>query len=36
MLGVEVNAEVQRGRALQGGASNADAPVLRPKTPADS
>ncbi|MEV4756516.1 YihY/virulence factor BrkB family protein [Micromonospora sp. NPDC049559] len=36
MLGVEINAEVQRGRALQGGATDVREPVLRPRTPADS
>ena len=35
MLGVEVNAELQRGRAIQGGADHSD-PVLAPRAPADS
>jgi membrane protein len=35
MLGVEVNAELQRGRAIQGGEPSPDDPVLEPKQPAD-
>ncbi|MDG4788360.1 YihY/virulence factor BrkB family protein [Micromonospora sp. WMMD1102] len=34
MLGVEINAEVQRGRARQGGAEEPVQPALPPKTPA--
>ena len=33
MLGVEINAEVQRGRALQGGAELPVQPALPPKSP---
>jgi membrane protein len=36
MFGVEINAELQRGRALQGGATDPDAAVLQPRTPAGS
>jgi membrane protein len=36
MLGVEVNAEVQRGRAIQGGADDPDDPVLPPRSLAHS
>ncbi|GIG92608.1 YihY/virulence factor BrkB family protein [Plantactinospora endophytica] len=35
MLGVEINAEVQRGRALQGGAEPPVEPALPPKSPPD-
>ena len=35
LFGVEVNAEVQRGRELQAGAEKVDDPVLPPRTPAD-
>ncbi|MDG4824333.1 YihY/virulence factor BrkB family protein [Asanoa sp. WMMD1127] len=35
MFGVEVNAEVQRGRELQAGADHVDDPVLPPREPAD-
>jgi len=35
MFGVEVNAEVQRGRSLQAGAEKVEDPVLPPRTPAD-
>ncbi|MDW5325983.1 YihY/virulence factor BrkB family protein [Plantactinospora sp. KLBMP9567] len=35
MLGVEINAEVQRGRARQGGAEEPVEPALPPKSPAD-
>jgi membrane protein len=35
MLGVEVNAEVQRGRARQGGAEDPDEPVLPSRSPAN-
>ncbi|HEY0697116.1 MAG TPA: YihY/virulence factor BrkB family protein, partial [Micromonospora sp.] len=35
MFGVQVNAEVQRGRAIQGGVRDAEEPVLAPKEPAD-
>ncbi|MEV4622081.1 YihY/virulence factor BrkB family protein [Asanoa sp. NPDC049573] len=35
MFGVEVNAEVQRGRELQAGAEKVADPVLPPRTPAD-
>ncbi|WP_422774366.1 YihY/virulence factor BrkB family protein [Plantactinospora sp. WMMC1484] len=35
MLGVEINSEVQRGRALQGGAEPPVEPALPPKRPAD-
>jgi membrane protein len=34
LLGVEVNAEVQRGRELQAGADRVDDPVLPPRQPA--
>jgi membrane protein len=36
MLGVEINAELQRGRAIQGGADSPVEPALPPKSPADS
>ncbi|MBF9129043.1 YihY/virulence factor BrkB family protein [Plantactinospora sp. S1510] len=36
MLGVEINAELQRGRALQGGADSPVQPALPPKSPTDS
>ncbi|MFC4147149.1 YihY/virulence factor BrkB family protein [Micromonospora mangrovi] len=36
MLGVQVNAELQRGRVLQSGAGDPGEPVLPPKAPADS
>ncbi|MBE1488817.1 YihY/virulence factor BrkB family protein [Plantactinospora soyae] len=36
MLGVEINAEIQRGRAIQGGAEDPVQPALPPKSPADS
>lgn len=35
MLGVEINAEVQRGRAIQGGDPSPEEPVLPPRSPAD-
>ncbi|GAB3983232.1 YihY/virulence factor BrkB family protein [Plantactinospora veratri] len=35
MLGVEINAEVQRGRARQGGAEDPVEPALPPRSPAD-
>ncbi|MDG4830215.1 YihY/virulence factor BrkB family protein [Solwaraspora sp. WMMD1047] len=35
MLGVEINAELQRGRALQGGAEEPVEPALPPRSPAD-
>ena len=35
MLGVQINAELQRGRVLQAGEPDPDEPVLPPKTPAD-
>ncbi|MEV4532901.1 YihY/virulence factor BrkB family protein [Asanoa sp. NPDC049518] len=35
LFGVEVNAEVQRGRELQAGAEKVDDPVLPPRTPAE-
>jgi membrane protein len=35
LFGVEVNAEVQRGRELQAGAEKVSDPVLPPRTPAD-
>jgi len=35
LLGVEVNAEVQRGRELQAGAAEVDDPVLPPRRPAE-
>jgi membrane protein len=34
MLGVQINAELQRGRVLQAGEPDPDEPVLPPKTPA--
>ncbi|MGN9813213.1 YihY/virulence factor BrkB family protein [Micromonospora sp. BQ11] len=34
MLGVQINAELQRGRVLQAGVPDADEPVLEPKSPA--
>ncbi|RIV30212.1 YihY/virulence factor BrkB family protein [Micromonospora radicis] len=36
MLGVQINAELQRGRVLQSGADDADEPVLPPRSPAGS
>jgi membrane protein len=36
MLGVQVNAELQRGRALQAGVGDPGEPVLPPKTPAEA
>jgi membrane protein len=36
LFGVEVNAEVQRGRELQAGAEKVSDPVLPPRTPADA
>ncbi|MEU8262109.1 YihY/virulence factor BrkB family protein [Micromonospora sp. NPDC048999] len=36
MLGVQVDAEVQRGRVMQTGAADPGAPVLPPRVPADS
>ncbi|MFU8875141.1 YihY/virulence factor BrkB family protein [Micromonospora sp. SL4-19] len=36
MLGVQVNAEVQRGRVLQAGATDPGQEVLPPRAPADS
>ncbi|MCI4065344.1 YihY/virulence factor BrkB family protein [Micromonospora sp. R77] len=36
MLGVQVNAELQRGRVLQSGAGDPGEPVLPPRAPADS
>ncbi|MGK5739628.1 YihY/virulence factor BrkB family protein [Micromonospora sp. URMC 103] len=36
MLGVQINAELQRGRRLQAGVPEADEPVLPPKAPAGS
>ncbi|MDG4798632.1 YihY/virulence factor BrkB family protein [Micromonospora sp. WMMD1082] len=36
MLGVQINAELQRGRVLQSGAPDADEPVLPPRSPAAS
>ena len=36
MLGVQINAEVQRGRQLQAGDPDPEEPVLPPRTPADS
>ncbi|MFC6023096.1 YihY/virulence factor BrkB family protein [Plantactinospora solaniradicis] len=36
MLGVEINAELQRGRAIQGGAESPVQPALPPKSPAGS
>ncbi|RBI98669.1 ribonuclease [Micromonospora provocatoris] len=35
MLGVQVNAELQRGRAMQAGVEEPDDPVLPPRAPAD-
>ncbi|GIJ11712.1 YihY/virulence factor BrkB family protein [Micromonospora andamanensis] len=35
MLGVQINAELQRGRVLQSGREDADDPVLPPRSPAD-
>ncbi|MEU4528915.1 YihY/virulence factor BrkB family protein [Micromonospora ureilytica] len=35
MLGVQINAEVQRGRQLQGGDPDPEEPVLPPRRPAD-
>ncbi|MET8279523.1 YihY/virulence factor BrkB family protein [Micromonospora sp. NPDC005174] len=35
MLGVQINAEVQRGRQLQAGAEDPDGPVLPPRKAAD-
>lgn len=36
MLGVQVNAELQRGRVMQAGAGDPGEPVLPPRAPADS
>jgi membrane protein len=36
MLGVEINAEVQRGRAIQGGAEPPVEPALPQKSPTDA
>ncbi|GGM45443.1 ribonuclease [Micromonospora sonchi] len=36
MLGVQINAELQRGRLLQSGATGAEEPVLEPRSPAGS
>ncbi|MDG4801674.1 YihY/virulence factor BrkB family protein [Micromonospora sp. WMMD980] len=36
MLGVQVNAELQRGRAMQAGVADPEEPVLPPRSPADS
>ncbi|SCE69987.1 membrane protein [Micromonospora coriariae] len=36
MLGVQINAEVQRGRRLQAGDPDPDEPVLPPRKPAES
>ncbi|GIJ28062.1 ribonuclease [Micromonospora qiuiae] len=36
MLGVQINAELQRGRLLQSGAADAEEPVLKPRSPAGS
>ncbi|PZG15510.1 ribonuclease [Micromonospora craterilacus] len=36
ILGVQINAELQRGRVLQSGASDPDEPVLPPRSPAGS
>ncbi|MGW4498425.1 YihY/virulence factor BrkB family protein [Micromonospora sp. NPDC004336] len=36
MLGVQINAELQRGRVLQAGEPHPEEPVLPPKTPADA
>ncbi|WBB81468.1 YihY/virulence factor BrkB family protein [Micromonospora sp. WMMD882] len=35
MFGVQINAEVQRGRVLQAGVTDAEEPVLTPKRPAE-
>ncbi|WDZ82208.1 YihY/virulence factor BrkB family protein [Micromonospora cathayae] len=35
MLGVQINAEVQRGRVIQSGVPDPDEPVLTPKRPAE-
>ncbi|SCL33258.1 membrane protein [Micromonospora nigra] len=36
MLGVQINAELQRGRMLQAGAADTEEPVLPPRSPAAS
>lgn len=36
MFGVQINAEVQRGRVIQAGVPDPDEPVLTPKRPAES
>ncbi|MFG3599653.1 YihY/virulence factor BrkB family protein [Micromonospora chersina] len=36
MLGVQVNAELQRGRMIQAGVTHPDEPVLAPRAPANS
>jgi membrane protein len=36
MLGVQINAELQRGRMLQSGADDTEEPVLPPRSPAGS
>ncbi|BCJ57372.1 YihY/virulence factor BrkB family protein [Micromonospora endophytica] len=36
MLGVQINAELQRGRLLQSGATDTEEPVLQPRSPAGS
>ncbi|SCF30521.1 YihY/virulence factor BrkB family protein [Micromonospora mirobrigensis] len=36
MLGVQINAELQRGRVLQSGAKDPGEPILPPREPADS
>jgi membrane protein len=36
MLGVQINAELQRGRMLQSGAEDTEEPVLPPRSPAES
>ncbi|QOC94826.1 YihY/virulence factor BrkB family protein [Micromonospora craniellae] len=36
LLGVQINAELQRGRQLQSGASDPEGPVLPPRSPAAS
>jgi membrane protein len=36
MLGVQVNAELQRGRVIQAGVEDPGEPVLAPRAPADS
>ncbi|MFI7078787.1 YihY/virulence factor BrkB family protein [Micromonospora sp. NPDC049903] len=36
LLGVQINAELQRGRVLQSGVSDAEEPVLPPRSPAPS